>query len=512
MKFPYNNKIDKFVYGFMAMLLGSILIYCFLFGPNGREFWNLIVNGAERGYFLPLFWIYVLIVSILSLFYKKKLLSKNNLQICSSIFVFAIIPRLILCIFNFYIPTSDFKAYLEYGINIYNGNYDNVADIIASYKLPTMGGLAVFNGFFAHIFSPTLLGLQIANCVMTSCICVMLYVILKNYNHSVAAIAAFLYIIYPSNIISSQVTTNHHGATLFALISMYLYLRALEDNVSRKWIILALTSGAMMTVSHFFHPSSIVFILSLFFYSILILQKLVRSYKKNILCLAIFLFSFYGLYHLGIMALNQNGIIKSTDQVSMLSKIVVGLNQDSRGRYNAEDVQFIKSLTDENEFAEYFSVITERIKDPGALIQLILEKTDYTWFSGDSYMSWYSSGFRTKANEDIEAQLLNTRPARLEPIFSKFISAVAYLDILFVGIIYILALICLLFRKRQTLFNPLDLMLFVALGWVSVHFFIEVQSRYRYLGMPAFICMASCGLYMLWKRINSLLSFLKNGG
>lgn len=30
MKFPYNNKIDKFVYGFMAMLLGSILIYCFL--------------------------------------------------------------------------------------------------------------------------------------------------------------------------------------------------------------------------------------------------------------------------------------------------------------------------------------------------------------------------------------------------------------------------------------------------------------------------------------------------
>ena len=196
----------------------------------------------------------------------------------------------------------------------------------------------------------------------------------------------------------------------------------------------------------------------------------------------------------------------------MMSKIVVGLNQDSRGRFNTEDVQFIKSLSGESEFAEYLSVITDRIKDPRALIQLILEKTDYTWFSGDSYMSWYSAGFRAEAGKDIEAQLSDTRFIRLEPTFSKFISAVTYLDILFVGLIYILTLIFLLFRKRQVLFNPLDLMLFVALGWVSVHFFIEVQSRYRYLGMPAFICMAACGLYILWKRMDSLISSLKNGG
>ena len=507
-----KNRLEKYIYFFMAIFLGLIITYCFLFGSNGREFWNLLVNGSDKGYFLPVFWIYVFIVIIMSLLYKGIVKHKNDLQICGSIFLFAMILRLTPCIFNLYIPTSDFKNYLEYGINIYNGNYSEVANLIASYKLPTMGGLAVFNSLLAHIFSPTLLGLQIANCIMTSCICVMLYIILKNYNRSIAAIAALLYVIYPSNIISSQVTTNHHGATLFALISMCLYLRALENNICHRWISFALFSGIAMTVSHFFHPSSIIFVLALFFYTILIFQKIVINHKKIILCLCIFLFVFYSSYHLGIMVLNQNGIIKSTDQVSMMSKIVVGLNQDSRGRFNTEDVQFIKSLSGESEFAEYLSVITDRIKDPRALIQLILEKTDYTWFSGDSYMSWYSAGFRAEAGKDIEAQLSDTRFIRLEPTFSKFISAVTYLDILFVGLIYILTLIFLLFRKRQVLFNPLDLMLFVALGWVSVHFFIAVQSRYRYLGMPAFICMAACGLYILWKRMDSLISSLKNGG
>lgn len=77
MKFPYN-KIDKFIYGFMAVLLGFILIYCFLFGANGRGFWDLIVNGSEKGYFLPVFWIYVLIVIIMSLFYKRILLKLSS--------------------------------------------------------------------------------------------------------------------------------------------------------------------------------------------------------------------------------------------------------------------------------------------------------------------------------------------------------------------------------------------------------------------------------------------------
>lgn len=46
-----KNRLEKYIYFFMAIFLGLIITYCFLFGSNGREFWNLLVNGSDKGYF-----------------------------------------------------------------------------------------------------------------------------------------------------------------------------------------------------------------------------------------------------------------------------------------------------------------------------------------------------------------------------------------------------------------------------------------------------------------------------
>ena len=507
-----KGKLDVYCYRIMAIFLGIILVYGSFFGENAKVFGELILYAPRKGYFLPVFWIYALYVSLVAMLLKHGM--KNGKKVGGIIFVIAILPRLILCIFDLYVPDNDFRKYLEMGQNIYYGNFAKVASVVDAYQLPSLGGLAVFNGLLAFLFSPTLIGYQLANCMMTSLSCVMLYYIVKDYNKNIAAIAAFLYAIYPANIIASQVTMNNHGAVLFALFSIYLYLLALKGNGKRVYI-MPILAGIMMAVSQFIHASSLIYILALVFYTLFIIYQLYLKKEKEkmiglLKCILAFYISFWLVGSVGTQMLYKAHIINSTEGLTILTKVVVGLNQETRGKKSPNNAEFgdLSTAPHDVQVKGCLEIIKEEIKNPYDVMTLMIEKTDNTWFGMDSNIWWYTKGFSDQCKADEEAGA-DTRFTRLQEKVGNFSNAAMRLDLVFVRMIYIFTILALVLRKRESVFDVMDLMLFLTLGWVSIYFFIEIQGRYRYAGMPAFMVLAAAGVYLLYSKMKQIIEMKK---
>lgn len=509
MKQKLKGKLDHYWYRFMSILLGIILVWGLFVGQSSSDLLQFIFTSPKKGYFLPVMWLYLLAVIPTGFAFYKVVKTKSPLKICCAIFAITIVPRLILCAFNFYIPTSDFKNYLDYGINFYYGRYDRILDVVSGYGLPEMGGLAVVNGIIAKLFSPQLLGFQIANCIITSTICILIWKIAKFRNETVAAIASFCFAVYPSNIISTQVTTNHHTALLFTLLCVYLCLLALKSYEVKKGYIYILLSGIFLSISNFCHPSTIVLVLAIVFYTMWAVYQFTvcigwRIGKKMVIYIFVFLFSYYGFSEGGLLLLERAGLADRNERVSMIGQVLVGLNYEFQGKFNADDSALFVSIPRGEQFEQLFPVVIERFRSKN-LLKLFMQKTDYLWFSGDSYFTWYRSGFRAQYLQDIENGLLTTRPARLGEQLTYFLNATSQLDMLFIRVVYLFGIMALIFKKRNSPYDVMDFMLFIILGWISTRLLIEVQSRYRYLAMPAFMILAGEGVLCTHIKVCFLL-------
>lgn len=268
------GKVIKAVNIFLRIFLASILFWGLFLSGQAKILKDLITHSARKGYFLPLFWCYICITISVLIITKKIWVSKSNKQIFGILFLAAFVPRMIVIAFNLYVPVNDFKNYLEYGQNLYYGNLGKVSSVIQGYQMPKMGGLAVFNWIISILFSPTLAGFQIANCVVTSLTGAMIFLIGKNYHRKIAITASLLWALYPSNIVSSQITANHHASTMFAYLAILFYLYALIFINKKRGYFFALLAGVVIAISNFIHSSVIIFILAILFWSMCLIMKL----------------------------------------------------------------------------------------------------------------------------------------------------------------------------------------------------------------------------------------------
>jgi len=175
-------------------------------------------------------------------------------------------------------------------------------------------------------------------------------------------------------------------------------------------------------------------------------------------------------------------------------------NEESRGKIaGTQDYSYIRSVAPEKQIEECKRLIIERLKksNPKKLLSLIIDKTDYMWFQGDTYLSWYVKGKIAQLSETENEDNNNT----IQQI-NNMLGASIRLDLVFTHLIYLFSLIALILYKNED--NELILLIITILGWVTIHFFIEVQSRYRYPAMPEFTILASFGMYKLSYLLNSL--------
>lgn len=421
------------------------------------------------------------------------------------LFVLCALPRLAVLQFHHYIATNDFANYLLYGQCFVQGDFAPAADLIANYyQMPKMGGLVVFNGLLLRLFGDTLLGMQLANVVMTGIICVVLYYLVRPLHRQAAWLTAMLWMVYPSNIISTQIPTNHHGAVLFFLLALLLYQKLLNSEQWWQVLVLAAAVGICLTVSNLIHPSVIIIKLSILCFTLLAMLYY-ASKQKKIFCgrnqkllaavLLIFLTSACS-QNIAMQQLQQQQIVTDDKEISVLFKLVLGFNTESNGSFSEADYIHIRELPQEQQAEACMALLRQRLNNPLDVVQFMLHKTNAAWFARDGYFYWYNEG----ALEAFSLHMAELNETEQQQYWQAvhWIDGAQALDIIFVRLVYWLAVVGLLTNRRFT-GTIENVLFFIPLGWIAVIMLTEMQSRYRYPAMPVFFLLAALGLCALWQ-------------
>ena len=508
-----NTKVDKSFCIFDYMVLILIFFGFFIFSSK-NSFYGLLFNASKSevyGIMLPIALLYLLLVVFL-FYILNKLCNKSDVKhICLYIFFTAFILRLIVCSLNFYVPTNDFKNYYNLGVNAFYKNYQDVSSIVSVYHIPSFGGLAILNGIIMKVFSTSVYGMQLSNCVINSISCIFIFIIFKNKNLKIGAMAALLYAIYPANIFSTAVTINTHGSVLFNLIAIFFAVCSYKNIENKKCYLYAVLSMLMFVISSFFHAASYyTFVLTLLFLSIFIqLKSFIKERKliKNIwICLLIIILGSNILINAGIGAMYSKGIINSTKGQPMSITFLVGLNiQDAGtlGEHASADVNTARQLEGKEQSEFIMSKIKENTSDIPAVINLFMNKEDRVWFTNDSIFYWSTAG---KLDAIAEDEIITDEEQEVSDWLHNMASLAGKIDLIFIHIIYLLSAIGILFRKRENLEDVINIAVIATLGWIAVFMFTEVQSRYRCHAMPMFMVLASLGLYNISIKAKLLIN------
>lgn len=200
----------------------------------------------------------------------------------------------------------------------------------------------------------------------------------------------------------------------------------------------------------------------------------------------------------------------STSQALPIGKIVTGFNHETRGQWSREDVEATQNLSKEEKEQWQREQLKERIieKSVKDILSLFQDKIDIVWFMKGLYFNWYWEGWYHNLVSDKENGIISEADHNSEmDIFSIYTSYKIF-DGLFLKVIYlfaILGLLSIVVRKKRN--AGIELIIWMLLGRMLIHLLIEVQPRYRYLGMPYIFILSAIGIYDSYCR---WMMFIKN--
>lgn len=519
----YKSRISRIIFGLWCAFL--IFIFVLMREQTAKNF--LQGNRYIRLMELLVIIAIALEAIIFILFYKKWDIRKKSIVI----FSVALITRLIFLPFTQYQPSSDFKNYFngachfaEYGFA--TGAYSG----IENYGIHTFAGQVIINGMLLKILSPTLLGMQLLNSIYTAGICLLIYLLGKEKNEKAAIIGAVFYTFYPSSILSTQITTNHHGATFFILTGIFFYSCGLKNNNRKKKVFYFFLCAVNLVLSNYYHPSVVIVLCALFVYMLMEeisiflhspkvyffnIWKRIKSCQGILTATAFTLIIYALLFYSSLYLLKSSGYIKNNYTLTPLSKIVVGLNFESEGSFNVEDGVIIKAYPQEEQAEVCIRLVKERLASHSVrdIMELLITKTEKTWFGEDNYFSFYRIGYQNELCDNIGKTIdptLRTMYERKLNDFKYFIADLNVTNVVFVNIMWLLAIvgmISFLYSYKDS--NILYLLMYIPLGWMAFIMIAEYQPRYRYQGMSVIILLAGYGANTVGKAIIKYITSIR---
>lgn len=482
---------------FFTILVMMILLAGISLGPYSVFAFFNIKMLSNLGNYWQLFMFGNFYIVFIFFVFRREIVKMNDLKVSVFIFTFSFVLRTIVAFWYSPTPVSDFDFYYSVGEWFLQGDFSRIADRIAQYQIPAFGGLAVLNTVLTCLFSHTLIGQQIANAVMTSLACVCIFHIGKHFERKIGVAAAFIYSLYPSNIIMTQVCTNQHGASLMYLCAALCMINIKKHEELCKRFIWSVFAGLCLAVGYFFHPSAIIIVLTFLCCSFLyVIQGDRLELKRHIIDFFVFLITYIIIIQFSLFLLQGSGMISSTKSAPILPRIVVGLNHETMGQWSADDLQALANAEDHDRFAK--KMIIERIKDPKMLLQLYWNKLNILMFGQDSSFMWYTYAEETDfLHIDAEDDLYEKKAEHYHWI-KIFTESIARWDQYFVLLIYFFAVTGLSFCLFHN--NHSQILLYILIeicGWIGVFVLAEVQPRYRYYIMPEIMICAAYGILNL---------------
>lgn len=443
------------------------------------------------------------------------------------LFLIALVVRLFFLKYAQYIPTSDFTNYFNGACHFAEGGFKaGVYNGLEAYEgIPTFAGQAIINGLFLRILSPTLLGMQILNGIYTAGLCLLIYLLGKNVNSKVAVIASILYTFYPSSILSTQITSNHHGAAFFILLGVFLFSLGVNYKKASKKILFLVLSATCLVMSNYYHPSIVImlcaFIAYVTTYEISVFIRKPKlffpllwddiKHMKGIFVSVIIVLFVYIIASRGTLSIMKIGGYVKSEPSNPIGKIVVGLNYESGGKRSKEDDDMLRAIPVEERDKAMVELIKERLleKDLVEIVAFFGEKTENAWFGTDNYFYFYGYGWNNKLEEMIGEAVdpaVKTTYEEEQDDFKKIVTYdLCYADRIIVYFFWMLALIGMLsIIKKYEDDNIIYLCMYLPLGWMLFIMISELQSRYRYQSMPIIILLAGFGLQAIREKANDI--------
>ena len=396
------------------------------------------------------------------------------------LFLLALTPRLALALLQPYTPTNDFMCYWEMGEALLQGDPSVTAHYVNHFLILEYAGLGVVSAAMQLISGGTMMGFQILLTLITSINTVLIYQIGKSFHSHVGIIAAFIYALYPSNIVMTQVFTNQHMATMLALLSLLVYLKGFQSRTICRAGLHGGAAGVLLLCSQYAHPSSLVTRIAFAVFAILLCIELSSNRKRVAITLCVLiacllLYSF-GLYMTDKILLYYSLRDTGAVQYRITTYLLVGLNHETDGLLDETAKYYYMIMTPQQALAE----IWRRIRNPIKLFGLFVRKASRMWGSMDTSFYFYTD------------YINNT------PFQHMIASALGALDGLYTTAAYLLTAAGLFFARDKI--RPLALPLIILTGWLSIYLFTEIQPRYRYYGMMFVTIFAAVGVYTLWQR------------
>ena len=185
-----------------------------------------------------------------------------------------------------------------------------------------------------------------------------------------------------------------------------------------------------------------------------------------------------------------------------ISKIAVGLNPETQGRYNERIYIIGNTMSREEAQREYKEMIISYLKNPKELLNTLIQKTKFMWGGCDTSFMFYKIDIEEKVASDTAGGTLGAAAHQLYPNYINSLKGLTFADAVYTFFMYVFAAIgTVIFTRKR--FAGFDILLWTLLGWIGVHMLIEVQPRYRYYAMTIIAVFAGVGIAAMAKQVRN---------
>lgn len=338
------------------LILFFVIVY-FIFS----FYWTFIVFDYNKSKFFIYFGLIVLFVVcfvLIFLFCKKFLSRKIKLNfkikkniILISLIILSLILRVLLLIFDYNEPQSDYATFYYNAIHVATGEGTLSSQYISAF--PYLYGYIYVLGQFMKLIGTTYNGVIFFNIILDLLGALFIYLFSKKvFNKNLATVSLLVWLFNPFSIYFSVICSPIIILNTFFALCLYLAsLFVTNLNNRKKVVIYGLLLGTFLSITNIFRPIMIILIIAIFIYLVYLLTKKHKNIALNIVIGFLLLYCSYQignkLYYWTVSDVTGYKITKSLPGWS----IYVGSNILSNGEWSTMNIE----IYDKNFYAKDYN-------------------------------------------------------------------------------------------------------------------------------------------------------------
>lgn len=355
-----------------------------------------------------------------------------------------------------------------------------------------------FYPFFLHISHITTQSrILFFQSICASCITVLLFYIGKEIDGKrLGAIQAVLYIMWPAQLVYTQVVAEDHMAAFWTVLIVFLLIRLIKrlekiDTTQKyrhdavKLFLMAILTGGACGICAFFKDWALVILVGVMICGLyLFIGYDVQRRICLIVCILCILIGRIGIEHGAILFAESRLGVKANNGNAVY--LYVTLDPDASGGYDLERYLEYFSIVEENDHdfkkADKIAmdILKEKKKNGYKKMPSLLLKKGRAAYVSDDHM--FDIVFGSEAKESFQATFPWVRPV------------IGYVGMIYYIGIVLLLLLALLTPDRYNFF-----VLLCILGGMLVGLLIEGQGRYKYSIEPIW-CIPAAYAFLHWRE------------